>query len=146
MVDLKKVHHVEYGLSDHSMGNVVAIAATALGARVIEKHLCLDREEESIDGQFSMLPDEFADMVQSVRTTHEAISGRSLPQKPSFFKRSILVSSPISKGDQLTEKNLRIARPSGGLCPSRWEEILNCCANKDMPIGHPLAEADISKE
>ena len=147
MVDLKKAHHVEYGLSDHSMGNVVAIAATALGARVIEKHLCLDRDEESIDGQFSMLPHEFAEMVQSVRMAHLAISGKKdMPLSPSAFKRSILVSSPISVGDQFTEKNIRIARPSGGLCPSRWDEILNYRANKDMPVGHPLSEDDWIKE
>ena len=146
MVNLKKAHHVEYGLSDHSMGHVVAVAATALGARVIEKHLCLDRDEESIDGQFSMLPHEFAEMVQSVRITHSAISGKVVPLKASVFKRSILVSSPISTGDRFTKKNLRIARPNGGLCPSRWDEILNYSANKDMPVGHPISEDDWIKE
>ena len=142
MPKLKENHGVEFGLSDHSMGYVVAVAATALGARVIEKHLTLDRNECSIDGKFSMLPDEFKQMVHAVRTTHDSISGNQLPQSSAVFKRSILVSSPVCEGDQLTPENIRIARPGDGLCPSRWSEILNCYATRDMPIGHPLSEAD----
>ncbi len=146
MPKLKSEHGVEFGLSDHSMGHIVAVAATSLGARVIEKHICLDREKNSIDGGFSMLPDEFAQMVDAVRTIHQAISGDQLPQSSQIFKRSILVSAPILKGDRLSDKNLRIARPGDGMCPSRWLEVLNCFAVKDLPVGHPLCEKDFKKE
>ena len=102
MPKLKEDYGVEFGLSDHSMGHVVAVAATALGARVIEKHLTLDRNESSIDGEFSMLPDEFQQMVYAVRMTHDSISGNQLPQTSAVFKRSILISSPVCEGDRLT--------------------------------------------
>ena len=141
---LKEKYNTIFGLSDHSLGHLIAVASTALGARVIEKHLCLDREEKSVDGGFSMLPDEFADLVQAVHTTHLAISGSEIPQKPTFFKRSILVSSAIQAGDLLTPENIRVARPGDGLCPSRWTEVLNGYATKDLPVGHPISDEDFT--
>ena len=146
MPKLEKDFGTLYGLSDHSMGHLVAVASTSLGARVIEKHLCLDRCESSIDGGFSMLPSEFADLVEAVLTTHMAISGNQIPQQPAFFKRSILVSSPIKAGDRLTPKNLRVARPGDGLCPSLWPEVLNSYASRDLPVGHPLADQDFTQK
>lgn len=142
MPKLKEEYGVEFGLSDHSTGHLVAVAATALGARVIEKHICLDRNKSSIDGGFSMLPDEFGEMAHAVRTTHQAISGNQVPQGPAVFKRSILVSSAVRAGDLLTSENLRIARPGDGLCPSRWSEVINTYATQDLPVGHPLSEQD----
>ena len=124
-------HETLFGLSDHSLGHAVAIAATVLGARVIEKHFALDREEDSIDGAFSMLPLEFAEMTEAVRVSHASVEPSPVPAestdspvKGSFFKRSILVSAPVSKGDLLTAENLRVARPGDGMCPSKWEEVL----------------------
>jgi len=105
----------------------------------------VDRDESSIDGAFSMLPQEFAELVSAVRLTHEAMSGSQCPQESAKFKRSILVSSPIQKGDRLTPENVRIARPGDGMCPSRWNDILGQCASIDMNIGHPLSDQDIAK-
>ena len=139
---LKNDFGVEFGLSDHSHGHLIAVAATALGARVIEKHICIDREESSVDGGFSMLPNEFKEMVEAVRTAHAAISGTQLPATPSFFKRSILVSSTIRTGDRLTSENIRIARPGDGMCPSLWEDVLNRKATRDLSVGHPLSHSD----
>jgi sialic acid synthase SpsE len=134
-------------LSDHSPGHTIAVAATALGARVIEKHFTLDREKDSIDGAFSMLPRELMELADAVKCTHEAMSKSNfydseLSAKGSFFKRSILVSSNISKGQLLTSKNLRVARPGDGLCPSYWHQILGCKATKDMLVGHPVSLGD----
>ena len=143
---LREKYGTLFGLSDHSLGHLVAVASTALGARVIEKHLCLDREDKSVDGGFSMLPCEFAELVEAVHTTHSAISGSEIPQKPAFFKRSILVSSPIQAGERFTPQNIRVARPGDGLCPSRWTEILDAHATKDMPVGHPIADEDFTFE
>ena len=142
---LESDYKVKFGLSDHSLGHLVAVAATALGARVIEKHLCLDRDESSIDGAFSMLPQEFAELVSAVRLTHEAMSGSQPPKESAKFKRSILVSNAIQQGDRLTPENVRIARPGDGLCPSRWNDILGQYATIDMSVGHPLSDQDIAK-
>ena len=148
MPKLQEDHGVVFGLSDHSLGHLVAVAATALGARVIEKHICLDRDKSSIDGAFSMLPDEFRQMADSVRTVHQAISGDQLPRSPAVFKRSILVSSPVRTGEKLTPENLRIARPGDGMCPSRWSEVINGnnFATHDLVVGHPLSDNDFHPE
>ena len=127
----------------------MAVASAALGARVIEKHFTLDREEDSIDGAFSMLPLEFGEMVEAVRVAHSSVTppdrsaGPRVEVKPGFFKRSILVSAPIAKGEILSASNLRVARPGDGLCPSRWEEVLGERAACDLEVGHPLAEGDL---
>ena len=86
-----------------------------MGARVIEKHFTLDRNEDSIDGEFSMLPHEFAQMVEQVKIAHAAIGSVGYYQNEksspgAFFKRSILVSRPVQKDEVFTEENLRIAR------------------------------------
>lgn len=143
MPELGQTHGVVFGLSDHSLGHLVSVAATALGARLIEKHLCLDRELSSVDGGFSMLPNEFAEMTSSVHCTYKSTIGKKLPSNPAFYKRSILISEPVRKGDFLDEKNLRIARPGDGLCPSKWEQVLGSKATKDMEVGHPLSLDDI---
>lgn len=152
MVDLRSYHeNLSIGLSDHSAGHTIAVAATALGARVIEKHFTLDRDEDSIDGAFSMLPDEFKTLVDQVKFTHLAISKvnnneSTKEKKGSFFKRSILVSSAIMRNEVLTTENLRIARPGDGLCPSFWNEVLGSVAKRDMLVGHPLALKDFGKK
>lgn len=150
MPQLGERHGTTYGLSDHSSGHIVAVSATVLGARVIEKHFTLDRDEDSIDGAFSMLPLEFAEMVESVRIAHASIEpspstpqGESTTGKASFFKRSILVSALVSKGDVLTEENLRVARPGDGMCPSKWEDVLGKRVGRDLPVGHPLSAEDL---
>ena len=153
MPRLGERHGTAYGLSDHSLGHAVAIAATVLGARVIEKHFALDREEDSIDGAFSMLPLEFGEMTEAVRVAHASVEptpvtpvpagNNASPAKGSFFKRSILVAETIARGETLTAENLRVARPGDGMCPSRWEQVLGQRASRDLPVGHPLCEEDL---
>jgi pseudaminic acid synthase len=148
MLNLKKYSDdISIGLSDHSPGYTIAVAATALGARVIEKHFTLDRNEDSIDGGFSMLPHEFESLVDQVKCTHLAMgtidgSKHKVDKKGSFFKRSILVSKAIHRNETLTTNNLRVARPGDGLCPSLWNEVLGKVANRDMIVGHPLSLDD----
>jgi pseudaminic acid synthase len=136
------------GLSDHSPGHLVAVAATALGARLIEKHLVLDRGDGFVDAEFSMEPDEFRELVDAVGLAHAAL-GRPLPgieadASVRRFRRSILVAQAIARGETLTIENLRVARPGDGLDPARWEEVLGKTATSDLPVGHPLAEGDWS--
>jgi N-acetylneuraminate synthase len=146
---LREKFSTTVGLSDHSLGFSVALAATALGARVVEKHFTLDRNKSSVDGQFSMLPEEFKKMTDEVRLIHSALGGnKSMDSVKKFkgarYKRSILVSAHISKGDLLTAENIRVARPGDGLCPSLWYEVLGAKAEIDMDIGHPLKSEDFS--
>ena len=70
---IKEKYHTDYGLSDHSTGHLVAVVATTLGASVIEKHITLDRKDDSIDGKFSMLPDELAEMVKAILVTAKTL-------------------------------------------------------------------------
>jgi pseudaminic acid synthase len=138
MPEIKEKFGVTYGLSDHSPGHLIPVIATALGARIIEKHFCLDRENSTIDGAFSMLPEEFSQMVREVHLAHDSLTGKIIPKKSTFFRRSILVSAPILEGETLDEMNIRIARPGDGLCPSCWEEVVGKKALKNLNVGHPL--------
>ena len=103
---------VKIGLSDHSMSIVPPIAAVALGARVIEKHLTLDRSLGGEDSGFSLNADEFAAMVDAVRSTEAALGGvdYSVNEKGRMFARSLFAVSDIKAGDVFTEKNIRTTR------------------------------------
>jgi sialic acid synthase SpsE len=148
MPRIKEKFQTRFGLSDHSQGHLVAVTATALGASVIEKHITLDREEHSIDGGFSMLPDEFAEMVNAVRSTVNILGchgkSKEVSKESAFFKRSILVSKDIKAGDSLSQENIRIARPGDGLCPSHWGQVLGKRVLRNLCVGHPLSLEDIN--
>lgn len=147
---IQKKFGCKVGLSDHSHGHLMAVVATALGACVIEKHLTLDKESTSIDGGFSLLPNEFNDLCNAVRDAHKGMQisasnskNKGKKQKGSRFKRSILVCKNIREGELLSEQNLRIARPGDGMCPSKWDEVLNKFASRNLTTGHPLSAEDI---
>ena len=148
MPRIKEEFQTRFGLSDHSQGHLVAVTATALGASVIEKHITLDREEESIDGGFSMLPHEFAEMVDAVKSTSKILGNegksKEISKESAFFKRSILVSKSIRAGDLLSRENIRIARPGDGLCPSYWDQVLGKSVSRNLCVGHPLSLDDIN--
>ena len=147
MPDLNEKFQTNFGLSDHSAGHIVAVTATALGASVIEKHITLDRDEDSIDGKFSMLPHEFSEMVKAVRLAKKSLGrdgqSKKISRDSEFYKRSILAITNIREGEVFTERNSRIARPGDGLCPSKWSEIIGERAARDLFTGHPLCLEDI---
>ena len=150
IIELKKRFGSFIGLSDHSYGHTIAVSSTVLGVRVIEKHFTLDRNQDSIDGDFSMLPEEFRHLVDEVKVAHFAMGNDKFyddrsEAKGANFKRSILVSSSIKKNEILTSSNIRVARPSDGLCPSYWYEVLGTKALHDMEVGHPLSFRDFKK-
>ena len=116
------------GLSDHTLGSTSPVAATALGARIIEKHLCLDGQE-GVDSHFSMRPSEFKQMVEMVKNGFEALGGiqkgPSEGEKASRnYRRSIYVVKDIQIGDELTKDNIRVIRPGFGLAPEHYESVL----------------------
>lgn len=131
------------GLSDHSEGSLAPIAAVALGACVIEKHLTLRRSDGGPDSGFSMEPEEFKQMVDAVRKIENALGdvkyGPTKSEKNSIrYRRSLFVCRDISKGELLTAENVRSVRPSNGLHPRHFDEVLGKRARKKLRKGTPL--------
>ena len=132
------------GLSDHTMGSAVAVAAVALGATVIEKHFTLSRADGGPDSAFSMEPNEFGRMVQDIRTVEKAM-GRvtcSLTEKEKssvVFRRSLFVVEDIKRGEAFTEKNVRSIRPGHGLHTRYFAVVLGRHAAKDITRGTPMS-------
>ena len=143
MRNMESVFGVPVGLSDHSMGAVGAVAAVALGAKIIEKHFCLDRSIENPDASFSMNPKEFTQMVKDVRQAEKAIGkvkyGVTRQEEGNvIFRRSIFCVEDIKKGEVLTEKNIRVIRPGYGLAPKYYSQVLGQRALNDIERGTPL--------
>lgn len=143
MVTLGTVFGVPVGLSDHTPGHVVAVAAVALGATLVEKHFILDRAHGGPDAHFSMEPDEFRAMVDAVRDVEEALGSPTYALSPASRsaherRRSIFVSAPIKAGERFTESNVRVVRPGVGLHPIYWSTVLDAIAQTDLDPGTPL--------
>lgn len=117
------------GLSDHTMGLVVPVVATCLGAKIIEKHFILDRSIGGPDASFSMDEAEFTAMVQAVRMAEKSMGVvdyqlTTKQQEGRDFSRSIYVSSDVKAGDIIGPENIKIVRPGFGLHPKHYHEIL----------------------
>ena len=142
--DMKAKFGVEVGLSDHTLGSTVPLGAIALGAKVIEKHIVVSRAEKSVDSAFSMEPNEFKELVQSVRDLEKALGKVTYEltdkQKASTaHKRSLFISEDIKAGETFTEKNIKSVRPSNGLNTKYYKEIIGKKAKCDLKKGTPLS-------
>lgn len=131
------------GLSDHSMGGIVAAGAISLGAKVIEKHLTLRRSDGGPDSAFSMEPEEFCNMVKDIRDLEKALGSREYSLTPTQKKehessRSLFIVKDIKKGECFTEDNIKSIRPGYGLPTRYYEELLGKIATKDLKKGTPL--------
>lgn len=140
MVDMERRYGVKVGLSDHTMGHDVAVAAVALGATMVEKHFIMDRSIGGPDAAFSMEKDEFATMVKSIRNVEKAVGRVVYPTTPSKikgreFSRSLYVSEDVKAGDVVTERNVRSVRPGYGLHPKYLPEVLGKKFVKDCQKG-----------
>lgn len=143
MTDMAERYGVRVGLSDHTMGSDVAIAAVALGATMVEKHFILDRSIGGPDAAFSMQQDEFAAMVQSIRNVEKALGTVAYKTDPSAikgreFSRSLYVAEDMKAGDIITERNVRSVRPGYGLHPKYLPEILGKHVNRDLKKGERI--------
>lgn len=141
--NMKEVFNLPVGLSDHSMGSIAAVTAVALGANIIEKHFCISREIENPDSSFSMEPKEFTEMVKNIRDAERAMGKICYEVTESemsnrAFRKSIFVSKDIKKGELITKENVRVIRPSYGLAPKYYEEVLGLRALEDLAEGTPL--------
>lgn len=143
--DLRKRFNVEVGLSDHSMGIEIPIAARVFGACVIEKHVTLKRAEGGVDSDFSLEPQELKELVRTIRNVEKAMgepsydswSPQELEEKK--YRRSLFVVEDMKKGEIFTEKNIRSIRPGMGLHPKFYGEILGKKAKQDIERGTPLS-------
>jgi pseudaminic acid synthase len=135
---------VPIGLSDHTLGIAVPVAAVALGASIIEKHFTLSRSTPTPDSAFSAEPGEFKAMVDAIRAAEKALGeehyGVSQPEaKSRIFRRSLFVVKDMKAGEVFTEENVRSIRPGYGLHPKHLKEVLGKQAKQDIPQGTPLS-------
>jgi N-acetylneuraminate synthase len=142
--DLASRFQLPVGLSDHTLGIAVPVAAVALGACLIEKHLTLSRSQPGPDAAFSLEPHEFKAMVQAIRTAEAALGQVNyqpspLERKSRQFRRSLFVVRDIQAGEVFTEQNVRSIRPSTGLPPKHLDEVLGRQAACNLKRGTPLA-------
>ena len=137
MKQMEEVFHKRVGYSDHTQGIEIPIAATALGARVIEKHFTLDRNMEGPDHRASLEPDELAAMVRAIRNVERAMGDgkkrRTASEKhnAALVRKSIVASAPIKAGDLFTSDNITVKRPGTGISPMNWYEVLGKQAKRD---------------
>lgn len=144
IANLRETFGCQVGLSDHTMGCGVAVAAVALGATVIEKHFTLRREDGGVDSAFSLEPQEFKQLrVESERAWmamgQVTYGGTAAEEKSKGFRRTLYIGADVKAGDPLTKSNLRIVRPGFGLAPKHYDSVLGRRLNRDAPAGTPLS-------
>lgn len=143
-------HGCAVGISDHTLGHEVAIAAVALGACVIEKHLTLRRSDGGPDAEFSLEPAELKQLCDGARIVHSALGQADYGQTASeagnvVFRRSLYVVADMKAGDAFSDANVRSIRPGHGLAPKFLPEILGRRAARDIKRGTPMS-ADLIAE
>ncbi len=143
MADMRKKFGCLIGLSDHTLGIGVSVAAAALGACLIEKHFCLGRNKGGVDAAFSMEPDEMKTLVTETGNAFFSLGKVSYKLGPSelkslIFKRSIYASKDIRMGEKFTKDNIRVVRPNLGLHPRYYQVLLNTKSPTDIKAGTPV--------
>jgi len=140
---LREMFNVKVGLSDHTMGIGVSVAAAALGATVIEKHVTLRRADGGVDSAFSLEPDELAQLVEATDAAARALGSPDVwataaEQESLRLRPSLYVAEDVRAGDVATAQNVRSVRPSGGLSPGEIDRVLGRTFAVDAAPGTPL--------
>jgi N-acetylneuraminate synthase len=140
---LAQTFGVPVGLSDHTPGIGVALAAVALGACLIEKHVTLARADGGVDSEFSLEPAELAALVADSERAWTALGGTTIGPTPAEreglrFRRSLYVVEDVRAGDEVTAANVRSIRPAGGLAPDALDSVLGRTFARDVVKGTPL--------
>jgi len=148
--DLNQRFNVVTGLSDHTLGTTVSIAAIALGACLIEKHFTLSRNDKGPDSEFSLEPKELKELCESTKSVWRAIGKAGYERKPVeeanlAFRRSLFFVKNISKGTLITHEHIRRIRPGYGLAPKYHADFIGKKASQDITRGTPVAWEHISK-
>jgi pseudaminic acid synthase len=141
---MRELFDVQVGLSDHTLGIGVALAAIALGATVVEKHVTLARADGGVDSAFSLEPEELHALVVESKRAWQALGrvsyGRTEKEKRSLqFRRSLYVAQDMKAGDRFTPDNLRSIRPGFGLPPKYYERLLGKHVTHDVKKGTPVS-------
>ena len=137
MDTLRSAFGLPVGLSDHTRGTAVPVAAVARGAQIVEKHFTLDRTLPGPDHRASLEPDELAAMVEGIRRVEQALGSARKRPTPSETKnrtvarKSLVAAAPIAAGEPFTEANLTAKRPGTGLSPTRYWDYLGRTADRD---------------
>ncbi len=137
------------GLSDHTIGSTAAIAAVALGACIVEKHVTLRRADGGPDAPFSAEPPELAELVAAVRETHEALGTVRFGPSPHeaasrALRRSVRAVRAVRAGATITAADVRSIRPAGGLPPAAIDRVVGAIAARDLAIGDPIGWDDLA--
>lgn len=148
MLNLGEAFDISVGLSDHTLGIAVPVAAVALGAPIVEKHFTLRRADGGPDSEFSLEPNELKDMVAQCRIAAESVGKVDYELAASEasvkgLRRSLYVVAPIKKGEVFGPNNVRSIRPGLGLAPKHLSEVLGRRAQHDLAFGTPLRWSDI---
>lgn len=148
--DLQTKFNVPVGLSDHTLGLAVPIAAVALGACIIEKHLTLARSTPGPDSSFSLEPHEFKQLVDAVRIAEQSLGRVSYEPTAKeaasrAFRRSLFVVEDVRAGEPFTDRNVRSIRPADGLHTRHLDDVLGRRATCDLPRGTPLAWEHVAR-
>ena len=143
MMALRKKFKCHVGYSDHTLGISVAIAASALGANIIEKHIKSSKSIKTVDSFFSITIEEFRQMIKSIRDNEKAYGKISFniskgSTKNLIGKRSLYVSEKIKKGNKFTKNNIRSVRPFYGLHPKYYDKVIGMKSKKNLQIGDRL--------
>ena len=131
------------GLSDHTLSNEVPVAAVALGACILEKHLTSSRSVPGPDSKFSLEPAEFKGTVDAIRVVEKAVGAASYgptahEEASRVFRKSLFVVEDVKAGEVFTSVNVRSIRPGNGLAPKHYEEVIGKKATRDLERGTPL--------
>lgn len=138
MITIKETFDIDIGYSDHTKGIEISIAAVALGAKVIEKHLTLDNNLPGPDHKASIEPKEFKIMVNNIRNVDKALgNSKKMPsnvemENRKVIRKSIVAAKDIKKGDIFSINNLICKRPGTGISPMEWDRFLGEKANYDF--------------
>lgn len=140
MITIRDAFDISVGYSDHTQGISIPIAASSLGASVIEKHLTLDRSMPGPDHLASLEPEEFLAMVRAIRQVEIAIGdgvkrpSTSEMKNIAVARKSIVASAPIQKGDTFTPVNLCVKRPGTGISPMLWDQLIGKKSNREYSV------------
>jgi N-acetylneuraminate synthase len=144
MRNMEETFGLPVGLSDHTLGIAVPVAAAAMGAVLIEKHFTLSRADPGPDSGFSLEPEEFAEMVREVRAAERAVGEISYDPTEKevasrILRRSLFVVADVRAGEELTPENVRSIRPGHGLHTRYLADVLGRTATRDVTSGTPLS-------
>jgi len=139
------------GLSDHTLGNATSIAAVALGACIIEKHVTMDRDAGGPDDSFSLMPDELSALCRDACTAWSALGAvdygrKSSERSNSKFRRSLYFVRAMKQGERITREDIRSVRPGYGLAPKYYDRIIGRSLLRDVTRHSPVSADDVELE